>query len=141
MPYVDEHSGLEVIPLAECVRLLDVQEVGRIAFINNDTIQLYPVNYAWDGEGIIFRVQPDSVLAKSQATGGSEIIIEVDRFDDRTKTAWSLIARGTPHAVDPEKSPEMSARLARLSLYPWADGERSSWYRLIPAPLTGRRIA
>ena len=29
----------------------------------------------------------------------------------------------------------------RMALYPWAGGDKATWLRLIPAPLTGRRIA
>ena len=31
-------------------------------------------------------------------------------------------------------------RLRSLALYPWADGRRDHWLRLVPSRLTGRRI-
>ncbi len=137
MPYNDEQTGLEVITLSECVSLLDAQEVARVAFNADGALQLLPINFAWDGEGIVFRCEPGSSLSRSI---GSEIVLEVDGLDQRNRTGWSVLARGIPVSVEPDRSPELAARLRRLPLYPWAGGEKGQWLRLIPAPLTGRRV-
>ncbi len=136
MPYNDEH-GLEVVPLTECVRYLESHEVARLAFIADERLELYPINYLWDGEAFVFRCEDGSPLAKAI---GSEVVVEVDEVDARKREGWSVVARGVPRQVDPEATPELAQRLRRLALYPWAGGEKATWLRLVPAPLTGRRI-
>ncbi|MGI9608313.1 MAG: pyridoxamine 5'-phosphate oxidase family protein [Acidimicrobiales bacterium] len=136
MPYTDERTGLEVVTLAECVRYLESKEVARVAFAADDRIHVYPVNYVWDGEAIVFRSEVDSTVAGAL---GSEVVLEVDHLEPRERDGWSVIARGLLELVDPERTPELAARLRRLALYPWAGGEKEMWMRVLPAPLTGRR--
>ncbi len=137
MSYTDERTGNEVIPLAQCVHRLETKEVGRIAFQRAHRVHLYPINYAWDGEAIVFRCAPASPIADSI---GKDAVIEIDHVDEREHFAWSVIARGIPELVDPEQSPELMRRLMSLSLYPWAEGDKSVWIRMLPSPLTGRAV-
>ncbi len=136
MPYNDEHSGLEVISLAECARLLETTEIGRIAVQTDDGPRIFPVNYHWDGEAIVFRTSPGSTLAAAE---GQPCAFEVDHADIRARRGWSVIALGVPQPVNPDQHPETLRRLERLALYPWVEGSRDLWFRLVPAPLTGRR--
>lgn len=137
MPYTDERTGLEVVTLAECVRYLETKEVARVAFNVDGRIHLYPVNYVWDGEAIIFRTDPGGPFDQA---AGSEVVIEIDHLEPRERAGWSVVARGTPRRVDPEATPELLQRLRRLALYPWVGGDKGAWLRVIPAPLTGRRV-
>lgn len=136
MPYTDERTGLEVVTLAECVRYLESQEVARLAFVVDDRVHLYPVNYVWDGEAVVFRSEVDSTVARAI---GTEVVIEVDHLESRERDGWSVVARGELVSVDPDETPELAARLRRLALYPWAGGDKEMWVRVLPAPLTGRR--
>ena len=43
--YIDEDTGLEVLSLTECVRLLESNELGRLAISTDDGPRIYPVNY------------------------------------------------------------------------------------------------
>ena len=133
---MDEDSGLEVISLGECVRLLESSEIGRIAVATDDGPRIYPVNYHWDGEAIVFRTTPGSKIAANE---GRQVAFEVDGTDLRERRGWSIIALGTPKVVDPDANPRTVQRLERLALYPWVEGRRDVWFRLVPAPLTGRR--
>ena len=38
-----DHSGLGVLPRAECLRRLAAARVGRVAFVNHDGLQLIPL--------------------------------------------------------------------------------------------------
>lgn len=136
MAYIDEQSGLEVISLGECVRLLESTEFGRLAVSTDDGPRIYPVNYHWDGEAIVFRTVPGSTIAANE---GADCAFEVDGADPRERSGWSVIALGVPRVIDPEKSPDTIRRLERLALYPWVEEGRDIWMRLVPAPLTGRR--
>lgn len=138
MTWTDERTGNEVIPLAQCVHRLEEKQVARVAFVRGTQVHMYPVNYAWDGEAIIFRCEPNSPIADAV---GKEVVIEVDHIEDRDHEAWSVIARGTPQVVDPELYPDTMRRLRSLALYPWANGDKKDmWLRTIPSPLTGRLV-
>lgn len=136
MPFIDEDSGLEVISLGECVRLLESNEVGRIALCTEDGPRIYPVNYHWDGEAIVFRTAADSTIAANE---GHRCAFEVDGSDLRERRGWSIVALGEPVVVNPDSYPETFKRLQRLALYPYVEGSKDRWWRLVPAPLTGRR--
>jgi len=49
------HSGLNIIPREECLRLLGGQSVGRLGFVSWDQPMILPVNYAVSGV-VVFRV-------------------------------------------------------------------------------------
>lgn len=133
----DERTGNEVIPLAQCTHRLEQKEVARIAFVRGSRIHLYPINYVWDGEAIVFRCAPESPIADSIQR---EVVIEVDDIDERNQTGWSVLARGTPTLVDAIETPDLQRRLRSLSLYPWSEGDKSMWIRMFPSPLTGRVV-
>jgi nitroimidazol reductase NimA-like FMN-containing flavoprotein (pyridoxamine 5'-phosphate oxidase superfamily) len=138
MAWTDERTGNDVIPLAQCVHRLEEKEVARVAFVRASHVHLYPVNYVWDGEAIVFRCDRSSPIADSV---GKEVVIEVDHIDNREHYAWSVIARGIPQVVDPELFPDTMRRLHALALYPWAAGAKKDlWLRTVPAPLTGRVV-
>jgi nitroimidazol reductase NimA-like FMN-containing flavoprotein (pyridoxamine 5'-phosphate oxidase superfamily) len=138
MSFADERTGLEVLGLAECVENLESHEIARVAFLADGMVHLYPVNYVWDGEAIVFRCESNTPMARAT---GREFVVEIDELDLRERQGWSVIARGIANRVDPKEVPEMAARLERLALYPWAAGAKDVWLRMIPAPLTGRRAA
>ena len=137
MAYAAEQTGLEVLPLSKCVRHLEGHEVARVGYEIDGHVHVYPINYIWDGEAIVFRCEEGSSLARAAA---GEIVIELDSANNRERSGWSIVARGTPQVVDPDETPELAARLERLAFYPWAAGEKRVWLRLIPAPLTGRSV-
>jgi len=137
MSYTDERTGLEVITLTECVRYLQGAEIARVAYVVDGSVHMYPVNYAWDGEAMVFRCEPDSHMARA---AGREFVAEIDGIDARNRKGWSVIARGRADIVDPETSPRLADDLRTLALYPWANGDKELWLRMLPAPLTGRRV-
>ena len=49
----------------ECWRLLASTELGRIATSAGASIDIFPVNYAVDGESIVFRTAPGTKLLEA----------------------------------------------------------------------------
>ncbi len=62
MPTVDRRTGLEVLERHECLRLLASQPVGRVAVVVDAWPMIFPVNYALDGDSIVFRTDEGSKL-------------------------------------------------------------------------------
>jgi nitroimidazol reductase NimA-like FMN-containing flavoprotein (pyridoxamine 5'-phosphate oxidase superfamily) len=137
MQLIDLNTGLEVIERAECLRLLAGEEVGRLGVVVGGQPEIFPVNYALDGESVIFRSDPGTKLAA--ATQGP-VVFEVDRLDHTTRSAWSVIIHGRADQVTPYGNPALLHRTAHLALYPWTGRSKAHLLRITPATITGRRI-
>ncbi|MFF5025284.1 helix-turn-helix domain-containing protein [Streptomyces collinus] len=121
---------------AECRELMSSHGVGRIALCGDGAPVVVPVNYSVVDGAVVFRTHPDSVPAQGV---GRQVAFEIDRVDDALSQGWSVLVRGTAHAVtDPGEAGRLSARAYSA---PWAGGEgRDLWVRIVPDTLTGRRI-
>jgi nitroimidazol reductase NimA-like FMN-containing flavoprotein (pyridoxamine 5'-phosphate oxidase superfamily) len=133
---IDSRTGLEVLDRDECLRLLAADEVGRLALVDGGAPVVFPVTYGLDGEAIVFRTAPGTKLAVGPR---GPVAFEVDSFDRRARTGWSVIATGRLEEVTHFDSPTFR-RVRDLPVEPWAGGERPHWMRLVPSRITGRRI-
>jgi uncharacterized protein len=133
--YPADHSGLEILPYDECLRLLGTVPVGRISFLADGEIVVLPVNHVMDGNDPVFRTARGSKL--SAAEGQDVVAFEADSYDERTRAGWSVLVNGRAHAI--YEDPEIR-RLSRLGLQPWAAAAKHAfWIRIRPASITGRR--
>lgn len=135
---VDVDPGsLDEIDTAECWRLLGSQPVGRVAIVVDGYASVFPVNFALDGESIVFRTGPGTIL---QAINRVHVTFEVDQFDPVHRSGWSVMVRGTAHELTAENNPNLVARSAAAGATPWAPGARSRIVRMVADQVTGRRI-
>ena len=135
MRTISRHSGIEVIDADECMRLLADEEIGRLAVVIGATPMILPVNYALDGNAIVFRTMPGSRLD----VGQGHAAFEVDCFDKVHKAGWSVLVTGHLEEVTWYQAKDM-ARVQQLAVTPWAGGERNLWLRLRPSFITGRIV-
>ena len=68
-------SGMEIIPRKECLGLLAGHEVGRLGFLVGDQPMVLPVNYAAQGNVVVFRTDDGTKL---DAVSGKKVAFEVD---------------------------------------------------------------
>jgi len=136
MPTVDRRTGLEMLERRECLRLLASQPVGRVAVVMEPWPMIFPVNYALDGDSIVFRTDEGSKL--SGASSGFHMSFEIDGIDDTGRRGWSVVVNGVGREV--VDATEL-ARLRVLELEPWSPGPKTHWIRIRPETVTGRRIA
>ena len=131
-----DHAGLETLPFALCLRLLASVPVGRVGFVADGEVQVLPVNHVVDGQDVVFRTAHGSKL--SAAEGEKPVTFEVDDYDERTHSGWSVVVTGRSEPVDEDAEVD---RLDRAGLRPWASTvERPFWIRIRPTSVTGRRI-
>ena len=135
MRTVSRHSGIEILDSDECRRLLAQDEIGRLAVVIGATPMILPVNYALDGDAIVFRTMPGSRLD----VGQGHAAFEVDNFDRASKSGWSVLVTGHLEEVSWYQAKDME-RVQALLVVPWAAGERNVWLRLRPSFITGRII-
>lgn len=136
MPVFDRHGEIEVIPRAECLTLLREYDYGRLGVVDGTQPLVLPINYAMDGERVVFRTGDGG---KFQAlVRGAKAALEIDSVSSETRSGWNVLVQGRVEQV------ESSAEIERLSavcpLLPWAPGDRSHWMRLTPARIGGRRV-
>ena len=124
------------LSLAECLELLAGHEVGRVAVVVDGQPMIFPVNYALDGQFIVFRNDPGTKL--THASFG-RVAFEVDEIDPTRKEGWSVVVTGSAReftgAID-----DASVREQTMPLTPWASGPKEHWVRIISHEITGRRL-
>ena len=116
----------------ECFALLASMSIGRIAVASPVGSPLVvPVNYALDGEVVVFRTDTGSKLA---ALRHGAISFQVDLFDPGHRTGWSVLVQGIAYESAPDGAP------AHVDVEPWAPGPKSHWIRIVPGHVSGRRL-
>ena len=110
-------AHIEVVDDTECRKLLAERHLGRLAITDWDGPMIFPVNYVFDQDLVIFRTDPGTKL--DAATEGESVAFEVDAADAATRTGWSVVVRGTLAEIT---DPADLARLRALPLYPCTPG-------------------
>jgi transcriptional regulator with XRE-family HTH domain len=124
-----------LIPMSEeeCHARLATQEVGRLAGGMDHTPWVLPVNYALDGDDVVFTTRTDSALAHIRET----VAFEVDDVDRYARLGWSVLVIGV---VEPVTDPVEIARLAEAGGGAWPVSRDELWFRIRPGRVTGRRL-
>lgn len=137
MRLLDSRTHIEIIDRDECIRLLATREVGRIGFVKGGAAEILPVNYARDGDAVVFATAPGAKLSSAER---GTITFEVDNLDAGARSGWSVVIHGLAHEITSLDSPGLVDRLRALPLHPWAGGERPHLVRIAPRTVTGRRV-
>jgi len=131
-----DHAGLEILPLAECLRLLASVPVGRVAFHADGEVVVLPVNHLVDGQNIVFRTAPGSKLSAAENAG--IVAFEADDYDAQAKSGWSVVVNGQAEILYADTETQ---RLNEVGLRPWASAvDRPFWIRIRPITVSGRQI-
>ena len=128
-------AGIEAVPREECLHLLATHALGRLAVVSDGHPLVFPVNYALDGESIVFRTDVGTKLFATVSE--HDVAFEIDGADTLYHTGWSVLVVGTGTEVT---DPGEQARLTHLRRGPWCPGPKSHWIRIRPREVTGRRI-
>jgi nitroimidazol reductase NimA-like FMN-containing flavoprotein (pyridoxamine 5'-phosphate oxidase superfamily) len=133
---MDEASGpAEMFQLDRptCVALLTTQHVGRLIIGAADPV-VRVVNYTAFEHIIMFRSDPGPQI---ETILDHPVVFEVDMFDERTHSGWSVIVHGTAR--------DLSDHLAGLAqsganVEPWAPGPKNRWIGIAIDDITGRLL-
>jgi nitroimidazol reductase NimA-like FMN-containing flavoprotein (pyridoxamine 5'-phosphate oxidase superfamily) len=130
----EQGRDLQPMDRVECLRLLEAEDVGRLAIVQGSTPVIFPVNYVLDGESIVFRTAPGAKLAFGPH---ALVAFEIDYLSREDRSGWSVVVTGQ---LDELTDDDELERIRRLPLEPWAGGVRDHWMRLVPGIITGRRL-
>jgi nitroimidazol reductase NimA-like FMN-containing flavoprotein (pyridoxamine 5'-phosphate oxidase superfamily) len=132
-PPLDPRTRLEVLDRAECVEHLRRHHLGRLGFVAGGRPLILPVNYALDGEHVVFRTDEGTKL---HAVVGAHVAFEIDEVDNVYHSGWSVVVLGRAEIAEAAEH----ASLGRLPLGPWCPGPKQHWIRIRPEVVSGRRI-
>lgn len=134
-PFTDR-AGLEVMTAAECDAYLVSNEIGRVAFVSDGDVAVFPVNYRWVDASVVFRT---GIGAKMDAAMlHKPVAFEIDGWDLAAQQGWSVLVKGVAGEVT--DAAELTL-LATTGLRPWVEHvDRDRWVRIRPDEITGRKI-
>jgi hypothetical protein len=128
--------AMRELSAAECRALLVEQRIGRLVYTDNALPTALPVNYALDGDGIVFRTAATGRLAS--AVTGSVVAFEVDAIDEASASGWSVLIVGFAHRI---VAPDELMAAQRLGIVAWGASDASTAFLRIPlSRVTGRWV-
>lgn len=133
-----ESTGqLDEIEAAECWQLLATAPVGRVAVVAGHYPVVEPVNFAVDGDAVVFRTASG---AKLDMIHGRHVTFEADEVDADHRSGWSVLVKGVAQSLNVRGNPDLAERSAAGGAVPWAPGEREFLVRIPAEEITGRRV-
>lgn len=127
---------IEEIAADECLRLLATQKIGRVGVVLDNQPLILPVNYALDGDSIVFRSDAGAKLVGASL---ERVAFEVDEIDPRGRMGWSVLVQGVGQELRPSDG-EAFERAQALPIVPWVGGEKQHWVRVVSRQISGRRV-
>ena len=114
----------------ECWEMLRDEEFGRLAYRLVDEVHITPINYAVEGDSLLFRTaEGNKLLAVAM---GSEVAFEIDRYDD--DSARSVVVRGTARLLPEDEE----HRAENIPLRPWVPTLKYNVVEIQPKVVSGR---
>ena len=131
------HHEFEPLTQNNALALLMSTSVGRIGFVIDGQPYVLPVNYVANTDAkIVLRASETGILARI----AGRTAFEVDGYDARRRTGWSVLILGDMQDITTSRAPR-HVHLRNLALNPWAAGARGRWLMITAQQLTGRRVA
>lgn len=126
----DEYKGMIELDESTCLQLLHSRHVGRIALNTEPSPLVLPVNYVLSEESIYFYTKRGT--KQKAARGDHKATFQVDDYDPRLRSGWSVMVRGELEILDPGHKP---TRLPK----PLPEVEHPYLVRLGIEEITGRK--
>jgi len=109
------------------------EPVGRLAVCLGGEPLVFPLNFAVDGDAVVFRTQ---VGTKLSAITRSLVTFEVDHLDDSGQ-GWAVTFEGLAQEVLDSDPASLLARIDALALDTWPGGDRPHVVRITPYAVRG----
>jgi nitroimidazol reductase NimA-like FMN-containing flavoprotein (pyridoxamine 5'-phosphate oxidase superfamily) len=129
-------QSVEVLSPDECDLLLRSRNLGRIAFDVEGQPEVFPINYAMEGQIVVFRT---ALGTKLDFVPKARLAFEVDDWDPKLGIGWSVVVKGLAEEVT--RNLGRTADHIRIApVHPVAPGERWHWLAIQPLEVSGRRF-
>ena len=135
MSNIDPRTGLLILDEATCWELVASKQIGRIAVAAANRPDIFPMNYALDGQHLVFQTLPGIKLAS--AVLGKAVAFEIDEMDEEAHTGWSVVIHGVASEIE---GTENLLAAEALGIRPWAESPKYRYLRLTADSISGRRV-
>jgi nitroimidazol reductase NimA-like FMN-containing flavoprotein (pyridoxamine 5'-phosphate oxidase superfamily) len=116
----------------QCWEMLRGDEFGRLAFRLVDEVHITPINYAVDGDSLLFRTaEGDKLLGVVMS---SQVAFEIDTYGE--DTARSVVVRGTARILDEDEE----HRAENVPLRSWVGTAKYNVVEIRPSVVSGRQF-
>jgi nitroimidazol reductase NimA-like FMN-containing flavoprotein (pyridoxamine 5'-phosphate oxidase superfamily) len=133
---IDRFEAVEHLDTQECWELLAEARFGRLAVAVAGDLDIFPINFAVNGTGLVFRTAEGTKLLESVIA--DLVAIEADHRDPVAGIAWSVVAKGTPRVL--ERFDSIYAA-QQLDIQPWIEDTPKDYFvRVNVRSITGRRF-
>lgn len=122
-----------VLSAAESWELLRSQELGRLAFHLGEEVHITPVNYAVEGDALLFRTAPGSKLLG--IVMDADVAFEIDRVEGEVAT--SVVVRGRARRLEEDEQ----HRTESVGLRPWVPTAKYEVVEIVPTSVSGRAFS
>lgn len=130
-----DHSQLEVLSAAACLRLLRSVPLGRLVYTFGGLPAIRLVNFALDDDTIVFTTgSGEKFLA---AERGDVVAFEADDVDSELHTGWTVTAIGHLSVVSADEDAELRRT---VPIHSWLPMDGPRLVRLGIESLQGRRL-
>ncbi|QCB29109.1 pyridoxamine 5'-phosphate oxidase family protein [Corynebacterium endometrii] len=128
----DNHNeAINKMAKEESLERLATQELGRLVVRRKDDMDIFPVNYALDGESVYFRTAEGSKLFSVSLN--HDVLFEVDHVEG--DKAWSVVIKGEAEVL---KSYQDIEKADELPLKPWLPTLKYNYVRINAREISGR---
>lgn len=118
----------------QCSELLTATTIGRVGFVQDDSVQIIPVNYVVSGQDLLLRTAADGILHEL-ATTSATVAFEVDHHKDIGGSGWSVLMHGALTVIPDDERPAVMGRVS-----PWAGEGRNVPLRFTIEHISGRSV-
>jgi nitroimidazol reductase NimA-like FMN-containing flavoprotein (pyridoxamine 5'-phosphate oxidase superfamily) len=130
---IEEEDMISELQEKECRELLTTTTVGRVGFVAEERVHIFPVNYAVSGDDLVMHTSSEGILRRV-GDADSSVAFEIDYHDDLAGTGWSVLMHGHISTASGEDAPATAGRA------PWAGDERVLPLRFRIESISGRRV-
>lgn len=130
-----DSAGLEVLSRDECLRLLGKVPLGRIVFTDRALPAVQPVQFALHDGAVVIKTAAGTKLAA--AARDAVVAFEVDEFDPRLRSGWSVVLVGRSGVITSEGELE---KVRHIGLRSWTSEGPDYFIRIGIEVISGRRI-
>ena len=125
----------EQLNAEECWALMAGQTTGRIGFLHDGLVTIFPLNCIVHDRAVYFRTAAEGVIATSQLERAA---FQLDHLDTVTRSGWTILVNGSLERIsDPELLKTLWGSRADE---PWAPGQRNVFFGIAVQKISGRRV-
>lgn len=129
-------AEMEELGIEECRELLASNSYGRLGVVVEGQPMIFPVNYVFDGETVVFLTNEGTKLVGADY---ARVAFEVDEVDAGGRNGWSVMVLGTAYDITTARHLR-AERLQQLQVHSALRGSHDRMVEIFVKQMSGRRL-